>query len=336
MKRYSHLSLEEREELYAFKKAGFSLGDIAVRLKRNKGTLSRELCRNAKYGNIYSPIRAQKKTERRAYLQRRKAPLKNSTVYLFVRENIRKGWSPETIAGRLPRVHPEESVCPETIYRYIYQKDWYVRREKLWQYLPLARKKRMKKTGRKVRRDGRIPEAISIDFRPSVVAERNTPGHWETDNLIGCQTDESALSVTVERFTRTTLLSFGDKTAKEKLEGLFKRFSTFPELLRQTLTADNGKENTYHQEITRSLGMNVYFCHAYHSWEKGTVENMNGRIRRFLPKGKSLDGISEKTIAAIEWELNNTPRKCLGFKTPLEVLKEMLDTYRTSNRCTSG
>lgn len=336
MKRYSHLFLEEREELYAFKKAGFSLGDIAERLGRNKGTLSRELHRNAKYGNTYSPIRAQKKAERRTYLQRRKAPLKNSTVYLFVRKHIRKGWSPEIIAGRLPRVHQGESLCPETVYRYVYQKDWYVRREKLWQYLPLARKKRMKKMGRKVRRNGRIPEAISIDLRPAVVAERTTPGHWETDNLIGRQTDESALSVTVERLTRITMLSLGDKTAKEKLGGLFKRLSKLPELLRQTLTADNGKENTNHQEITKSLNMQVYFCHAYHSWEKGTVENMNGRIRRFLPKGKSLDGIDEKTISTIEWELNNTPRKCLDFKTPLEVLVEILDTAKSLNRCTSG
>lgn len=335
MKGYKHLSLEEREELYALKKAGFSLGGIAERLRRDKGTLSRELHRNAKYGNTYSPIRAQKKAERRTYLQRRKAPLKNSTVYLFVRERIRRGWSPEIIAGRIPRVHQGESICPETIYRYIYQKSCYVKREKLWQYLPLARRKRMKKEGRRVRRDGRIPEAISIDLRPSVVAERITPGHWETDNLIGRQTDESALSVTVERVTRITVLTLGDKTAKEKLEGLFKRFSKLPESLRQTLTADNGKENTHHKEITQNLGMLVYFCHAYHSWEKGTVENMNGRIRRFLPKGKSLDGVDEKTIARIEWELNNTPRKCLNFKTPLEVLGEIMDTTKTSNRCTS-
>lgn len=324
MKGYSHLSLEEREELYALKKAGFSLGDIAERLGRNKGTLSRELHRNAKYGNAYSPIRAQKKADRRTYLQRRKAPLKNSTIYLFVREHIRRGWSPEIIAGRLPRVHPGESICPETIYRYIYRRNYTLKPEKLWQYLPLARKKRMKKNGRRVRRDGRIPEAVSIDFRPAIVAERITTGHWETDNLIGRQTDESALSVTVERLTRITMLTLGDKTAKEKLRGLFRRFSKLPKSLRQTLTADNGKENTNHQEITKSLNMQVYFCHAYHSWEKGTVENMNGRIRRFLPKGESLDGINEKAIAVIEWELNNTPRKCLNFKTPLEMLTEIM------------
>lgn len=193
----------------------------------------------------------------------------------------------------------------------------------------------MKKNGRRVRRDGKIPQAISIDLRPQEVALRKTPGHWETDNLIGRQTDESALSVTVERVTRTTLLSLGDKTAKEKLKGLFKRFSKLPSSLRQTLTADNGKENTRHKEITQSLGMQVYFCHAYHSWEKGSVENMNGRIRRFLPKGISLDTIDEKTIAQIEWKLNNTPRKCLNFKTPLEVLAEILENTKVSNRCTS-
>ena len=90
------------------------------------------------------------------------------------------------------------------------------------------------------------------------------------------------------------------------------------------MTVDNGAENANHKEITRSLNMAVYFCHAYHSWEKGAVENMNGRIRKFIPKGISMDPIDEKTIRAIEWKLNNTPRKCLGFRTPYEKLQKYL------------
>ena len=125
------------------------------------------------------------------------------------------------------------------------------------------------------------------------------------------------------------------KTADDKTEKLFQRLSVLPGTLRKTLTVDNGAENTNHTAITGSLELLVYFCHAYHSWERGTVENTNGRIRKFIPKGISMDSIDEQTIQAIEWKLNNTPRKCLGFQTPLEVLRKVLDNVKTSDRCTS-
>jgi len=183
----------------------------------------------------------------------------------------------------------------------------------------------MKKGGRHINKDSRIPEAISIDKRPAVVDGRKQVGHWETDNVIGKITDKTALSVTVERKLRITLLSkLTAKTADEKTKKLFMKMAMFPAGFRKTMTADNGYENSNHKEITSSLNMAVYFCHAYHSWEKGTVENMNGRIRKFIPKGISMDPIDEKTIQAIEWKLNNTPRKCLGFKTPYEKLQEYL------------
>lgn len=336
MKEYVQLSLEEREELYALQKVGWSLGRIGEKLGRNKGSLSRELHRNAKYGQTYIPCRAQAKADRRKLKQRRKAPLKNSTVYLYVREHLRMDWSPETIAGRLPLDYPQESVCTETIYQYIYQKDWYVKREKLWRYLTLRRKKRMEKLGRRVRREGRIPEAVSIDLRPEYIANRDSIGHWETDNVIGKQTDDTVLSVSVERKTRLTIMSLVERSASSKTKALFTRFSLLPEVLRQTITTDNGKENTYHQQITKSLGMPVYFCHAYCSWEKGGVENMNGRIRHFLPKGESMDLLNTRIIQGIEWKLNTTPRKCLSWKMPLEVLEEILHTDQTTNRCTSS
>ena len=185
----------------------------------------------------------------------------------------------------------------------------------------------MKKGGRTIHREGRIPEAVSIDFRPKYIERRKQSGHWETDNVIGKISDDSALSVSVERKTRLTIMSkLTSKKADEKLRVLFARFSVLPEQLRRTFTTDNGKENTRHKELTNQLGMPVYFCHAYHSWEKGTVENMNGRIRRYIPKGISIDPISENTIQKIEWELNSTPRKCLNWKTPLETLEEILHT----------
>ncbi len=185
----------------------------------------------------------------------------------------------------------------------------------------------MKKNGRRVHREGRIPEAVSIDKRPKIVAKRKRVGDWESDNLIGMITDKTALSVTVERKLRLTLLAKVLKTADGKTKGLFTKLSVLPDDLLKTLTEDNGKENTDHKQITNSLGMDVFFCHAYASWEKGTNENTNGRIRRFIPKRVSIDCLDEKTIQEIEWILNNTPRKCLGFRTPYEKLQEYLTKH---------
>lgn len=325
MRTFHHLSLEEREKLYGWQKENLSLREIAKRLSRSHTSLSRELQRNAKYGNPYLPCQAQKKADKRCLGQRRKAPLKSSLVYLYVREHLRMGWSPEEIEGRLPIDHPGNTIDDETIYRYIYQKDWYVKREKLWQYLTLCRKKRMKKGGRTVHRESRIPEAVSIDQRPKAVNKRKQIGHWESDNIIGKQTDKTALSVTVERVWRMTLLSkLRGKTADEKTKKLFIRMSILPDELRKTMTVDNGGENANHKQVKESLGMNVYFCHAYSSWERGTVENTNGRLRKYIPKGISIDTIGEEDIRAIEWKINNTPRKCLGFKTPYEKFQEYL------------
>lgn len=323
-KEYHHLALKERERLFGYKEQGLSLRSIARKLDRSVGTISRELKRNAPYGQTYIPCIAESRSVRRGCRQRSQASWKGSAVYLYVRRALREErWSPETIAGRLPIEHPGLSVCHETIYRAIYDKE--NRKDKLWQYLTVKRQKRMKKGGRSVHRDGRIPEAISIDNRPKTVDRRKQIGHWETDNVIGKITDKTALSVTVERKLRITLLSkLTAKTADEKTKKLFVKMSRFPDKIRKTITTDNGSENTNHKEITSSLDLAVYFCHAYHSWEKGTVENMNGRIRKFIPKGISIDPIDEKTIQAIEWKLNNTPRKCLGFRTPYEKLQKYL------------
>lgn len=326
MKGYKQLSLLEREQLFGFRKEGKSLREIGRRLKRSHATLIRELKRNAPYGQEYLPCVAQRRTSKRIIKQRSQASWKGPEVYLYVREQLQKErLSPEQIAGRITLDHPNLHIVHETIYQSIYAKK--NKQDKLWQYLTIQRKKRMKKGGRHVHRDSRIPEAVSIDKRPKAVDRRIQIGHWETDNVIGRQTDKAALSVTVERTLRLTIMSkLAAKTADEKTKKLFVRMSSFPDKIRKTMTADNGAENTNHKQITESLGMEMYFCHAYHSWERGTVENTNGRIRRFIPKGISMDLIDERTIQAIEWKLNNTPRKCLGFRTPYEKLQEYLES----------
>lgn len=333
MKSFRHLSLEEREKLYVWHEQGVSLREIGKRLRRHHASIRDELKRNrtgnGKVSNEYLsfkyiPCRAQEKADKRKREQRQKAPLKEPLIFLYVREHLRDPyrWSPETIAGRLAIAYPGKHITKETIYRYIYTTG---KRYKLWKYLVLRRKKRMKSGGRTVHREGKIPGSVSIDLRPKEVDLRITIGHWETDNIIGKQTDTTVLSTTVERVTRMTLVDkLADRSATAKTGALTKRLGRLPQNVRVSLTADNGKENSYHQQITQNLGMSVYFCHAYHSWEKGTVENTNGRIRRFIPKGISIDTIPDEQIKAIEHTLNNTPRKCLGFLTPYEKMIEVL------------
>ncbi len=127
-------------------------------------------------------------------------------------------------------------------------------------------------------------------------------------------------------------MSLTNRTATGKTEVVIDRLKMFPKDFRLTLTADNGKENSNHEAISSSLSLSTYFCHAYHSWEKGTVENTNGRVRRFIPKGVSLDKYTKEEIGAYEWHLNSTPRKCLDYLTPYEKMWEVL----TNNCCTSG
>ena len=322
--RYSHLNLEEREKLFAGKESGKSLRTTARELGRSAGTVSRELKRNAKYGRPYIPCRADRLASKRGFNQRWKAPLKNPLVFLYVREHLRPpySWSPETIAGRLSVDHPGNSVDDETVYRYIYGRRQ--TRMKLWQYLTVKRVRRMKKGGRRIQRLGKIPEAVSIDKRPKYILKRKQAGHWETDNMEGLRTDESVVSVTVERVARITRLTkLTDRKAGTKTDALVDRLSTEPNILRRTLTADNGKENSEHKVITAQLSLPMFFCHAYHSWEKGSVENTVGRVRRFIPKSTSVDTITQSGLSVIEEKLNNTPRKCLGYLTPNEVWEKI-------------
>ena len=315
--KFKHLSLEEREKFFVWNEQGISLREIGRRLGRPHSTFAREISRNktghGKCSNeylsmVYLPCQAQRKADKRGIKQRYKAPLKNPQVFLFVRENLRAGLTPDEIAGRLPLIHPEESVSYETIYRYIYSKK--MRRYKYWQYLTLGRKKRMEKNGRSVHRNSKIPGSISIDLRPEIVNLRSRVGDWETDNIIGKQTDKTALSVTVERITKITLLTrLSDRLAATKRAALVRRLGIFPKEIRLTLTVDNGSENSQHQQISQELQLLMFFCHAYHSWEKGTVENQNGRIRRFIPKGKSIDDLTDKQIKEVEIRLNSTPQE---------------------------
>lgn len=320
--------MEEREKIFGFLQKGLSLRNISKSLHRNVGTISRELDRHTKYGRKYIPCHAHSESIRVGVRQRRKSALKNPTVFLYVRTSLRNElWSPEIIAGRLPIDHPGETICLETIYRYIYLNPR-TKRDRLWKYLELHRRKRMKKNGRKIKEFSKLSEAIPIQERPEMINKRLEVGHWETDNLEGKRSDKTAISVTVERLMRKTKLSkLGAHTAQVKTKAVIQNLNQERKIndnFVKSITFDRGSENSGYKEIGVKLGITTYACNPYHSWEKGTVENMNKRIRRFIPKGISVEEITQEYLTLLENKLNNTPRKVLNYLTPNEFQEKLL------------
>lgn len=340
MKKYKQLTLLEREQLFVWHEAKIGIREIGRRLKRDPATITRELKRNAS-GNgknsreylmfRYLPCKAQRKAEKRALKQRTKAPLKCPEIFLYVRTHLRKPfyWTPEEIAGRLSLDDPKLSIDDETIYRYIYGKKQ--RRMKLWMHLRLHRKRRMKHLGRKVKGCGRLPTALPIEVRPEAANTRQEPGHWETDNVGAIKTDKTVISATVERKSRVIRLGkLKDLKAKTKRKFLVARFKKENKIFKKTMTIDRGPENSEHEQFTKQTAMPVYACNAYHSWEKGSVENSIGRLRFFVPKGKSIDQMTQKELDVIEEIMNNTPRKIHGYLTPAEVYERIIIDSHTS------
>lgn len=340
MKQYQQLTLEEREKIFVWHEAEISIREIGRRLNRNPGTISRELKRNASGSGKnsreyltfkYTPSKAQEKAEKRAVKQRTKAPLKCPEIFLYVREHLRAPhyWTPEEIAGRLSLDHPDLSIDDETIYRYIYGKKQ--KRIKLWMHLRQHRKRRMRHHGRKVKGCGKLPTALPIEQRPEAANTRQEEGHWETDNIGTIKTDKTGISASVERRSRVfRLRKLADGKSETKRKMLVAQMKKENPRMRKTMTIDRGPENSQHEEFTRQTRMPVYACNAYHSWEKGSVENGIGRSRFFIPKKTSVDHLTQKDLTRIEQIMNNTPRKILGYLTPNEAYEKILTDSLTS------
>lgn len=332
MSKYKHLSLEEREKLFAWKEKGLSLREIGRKLKRHHTTFSKELERNTKYGKKYVPCHAQRRYERVTQSQRSKAPLKDLETYVYVRVHLRPPylWTPELIAGRLKlETKGKLTITPEAIYQYIYSKK--ARKYKLWQYLPCGRKKRMKRNGRKVRNNGKAPNAVSIGKRPKYINKRKQPGHWETDNMEGSKSSKAALSVSIERsFRYKKLTKTPNQTMDEKNKAVIEDLDSLHKQLKRSITFDNGKENYGHKDISEALEVKTYFCHTYTSSEKGSVERAIKDIRRFIPKGTPLTRVSKKEIQQIENWLNDKPMKCLEYYTPREKMYQFVSKLETT------
>jgi len=335
MVKYSHLTLEEREKIYLWKNAGKSFREIGRLLNRDHKTISKDWKEGTKHFNEYIPCKVHKRSQKRASNQRTRAPLKHTLVWTYVRKNLKNGWSPELIAGRLSIDHPGESIHFETIYAYIYGKG---KEFKLWQYLDRSHKRRRTKGGRKNRStqtSSKIPGAVSIEERPQKVNNRNQVGHMETDLMEGNKQNRAVISIDVERKTRYVILTkMPDKTSKNKLKSMEKKLKMILSLsksnrpLVKSVTYDNGSENVIHREVAKMLGVRGYFCHAYHSWEKGSVENRIIQIRKFIPKGECIEKYTDEQIQMIENWINERPMKCLGYLKPKEAFELEANKYK--------
>ncbi len=319
---YRHLTVRQRERLAKMVYEGRSLAEMAKALRRSKSTISRELRRNGspKHG-LYRPCHAQARSEERRRKASRRPRIPNEKIRAYIREKLVVGWSPEIIAGRLPLEHRGLTVSHEAIYQYLYDRKTKDRKE-LIELLRRGHRRRLRKgLERKVRKT-KIPNRIPIEVRPKAVDSRRSYGHWEGDTMES-QKSPPVLNSLTERKSRLLFLTkLERKVAAETKRAIVGRLAGLPPALRKTITLDNGTENTLHEEITAEIGTQCYFAKPYASWQRGTNEQTNGMVRWYLPKGTDFRNISEEQIAAIESWINNRPRKCLKYRTPLEVFTQ--------------
>ena len=315
MRSYSHLSEEERDQIGVLRAAGRSIGAIAKALSRPKCTISRELARNSLVSGRYSPLHAAG-----AYMQRRRreaALEKDKALQDFVRDRLAEGWSPEQISGWLRQGAERKlrTVACETIYAFIYRAAQ--TGEALWRYLA-RRHKRRKPAKARPSRDT-IKDRASIHDRPANVESRAETGHWEGD-LIICKRARPVL-VLHERKSRLTLAArLAGKSAAETISAMLAVFGRVAPALRKSITFDNDTAFARHTLLRDMRGMTTWFCDAYASWQKGGIENANGRLRRWLPRDIDLDTLTDDEIQEIVVTANLTPRKCLAYKTPFQAI----------------
>lgn len=318
---YAHLTIDDRAVISVMKEAGRSQKEIAERLKISPSTISRELKRNAPplRTGYYLPHKAHERYKERFSTSHQRPSLKNDMIRSYVEENLKGKWSPEQISGRLRIDHPGQRISHEAIYQYIYsEQPQYVK------LLARAHRKRKYRGQGKSHKTSHIPNRTPITERPEGINNRTWRGHWEADTMVSRRSSCTLVTLN-ERKTKTVIMDkVKENTAEAVSNAIIARMKRLPKRLRRSITYDNGHENVMHEKVNKALGMKSYFCAPYHSWEKGTVENTNGLIRRYLPKGTDFGTIKKSEIHQIENALNKRPRKCLRYKTPLEVLERQV------------
>ena len=309
MRTYKQLTQEQRYQIYALKKAGHCQMEIANLLGVHKSTICRELRRNRGQRG-YRPKQAHGfALARRQQTCSRIRP----QTWKLIAEKLRADWSPEQISGWLWR-NGYEPVSHEWIYQYIL--DDKRAGGDLHSHLR-CQKKRRKRYGSYDRR-GKLPNRISIDERPAIVAQRQRLGDWEVDTILGKGRRQSIVTLT-ERKSRLALLQKVERRSADRVtQAILEQLRPFAAVA-HTMTADNGKEFAQHETVAAELNLDFYFAHPYASWERGANENMNGLVRQYLPKHSDFTNVSQAVLENSMQKLNHRPRKCLDFLSPFQV-----------------
>jgi IS30 family transposase len=312
MKTYQQLAYEQRYQIYFMLKMGFSQTDIAKEMGVHRSTISRELRRNQGRRG-YRP----KQAHRFALSRRNKAKTYiTPETWDWIEQLIREDWSPEQISGRL-RYRKGIHISHEWIYQHIYEDKR--KNGDLHRHLR-CQKKRRKRYGSYDRR-GKLSNRVSIEQRPADVETRQRIGDWEVDTMIG-KRHKQALVTLIERKSRLVLLRKVEQRTADSVEDAITHLLAPWRHDVHTITADNGKEFANHEQIAEKLIADFYFAHPNAAWERGSNENAIGLVRQYFPKKQSFDHITNEDTELVTNLLNNRPRKCLDFKTPIEVFLE--------------
>lgn len=313
---YKHVTAAVRGAMEALLREKYTQKEVARKLGVSASTISRELKKRATPSGYYAMI-AQSHYERVRRNSKQRKKCFYSKRQKYIAEKLAAGWSPEQIAGRLKERKSSLYVCKETIYQFLYADEW-AKQEKLYQYLRYGRKKRKKQTGRGVHRS-KIPNRVSIHDRPAIVAERKEYGHCESDSVI--YKNKMAINTINELATgKVRLTKLERKTADNTKEAMIAGVEA---LGAKTYTVDNGTEFMEHEGVTQTTGIPVFFADPYCSNQRGANENVNMLLRGYLPKRADITDLTQEELDDIAEELNNRPRKRLGYLTPNEYYTQL-------------
>jgi len=318
---YQHLSATDRGQIQALLEEGRSQAYIADKLGRHRSTISRECRRNRRPSGYEGQHAHAQRNERRAACRPTpKLAYPPLRKYLF--DKIPEGWSPEQIAGRLPLDYPDDPrmrISHEAIYQSLYTDS---RLRCLIRYLPQARPKRRKRGQGKSRRGPAIPNRVGIEQRPPEVDTRERYGDWEGDTMVGANQQAFVATLAERKSLLVSLRKTESKNADEVAAAIHDALLDWPASWLKTLTLDNGTEFAHHERIRENLPITIYFAAPYAAYQRGTNENTNGLIRRFLPKGTDFRTVTQTQLDHIAHLLNNRPRKKLAYRTPYEVFQQ--------------
>lgn len=315
------ITFSEREKLEFLVRCHLGIREMARRLHRDHTVIMRELKRNTGRGDRYTAMSAERFVQQRRQRTRLRKLDQDNRLYWQVRLHLQERLSPEQIAGLLCAERGRSVISHETIYQYIYTGQG---RFSGWHhYLRRSQRDRQPRQQRK-RRKPKIPQRISIHARPTEINQRLTYGHWETDSMVFSKQKER-LSVQYERKGQLVRIhKVADGSAAATLDALRNSVESLPRELWNSCTFDNGVEGVKHSVLRDDYDIPTYFCDPYASWQKGGVENMNGLIRQYLPRSTDLSQVTDVMIQWIEDQLNNRPRKGLGYQTPNQVIQSYL------------